>query len=264
MNTAAHRCRRIVAILAVSMALGACGGSVDLMASMPEGEANEVIAALLDAGITASKIPGKEGMVGVKVEQAQVARAVETLHALGLPRERFAGMGDVFKKEGLISSPVEERARYLYALSQELSNTLSHLDGVLVSRVHLVLPERGSGGDPNLPSSAAVFLKYQSDARIAEVQPQVRRLVVNSIPGLSIDKVSVIMVPSSIKSATRGNPAWTSVLGFNVQAESANKLAMTLASLLLLAVAGLAGSGMLAWRYLIAPRSARATQAAAE
>ena len=262
MNTVARRCRRLVASLMLAMTLGGCSGSVDLMASMPEGEANEVVAALLDAGIVAGKVPGKEGMVGVRVEQAQVARAVDTLRALGLPRERFAGMGEVFKKEGLISSPVEERARYLYALSQELSNTLSHLDGVLVSRVHLVLPERGSGGDPNLPSSAAVFLKYQSDARIAEVQPQVRRLVVNSIPGLSIDKVSVIMVPSTIKSAARGNPAWTTVLGFNVQAESVNKLTMTLLILLLVAVAGTAASGILTWRYLIAPKAAVADTAA--
>jgi type III secretion protein J len=243
-----------VAALAVALALAACSGSVELMAAMPEGEANEVIAALLDAGIAASKVPGKEGMVGVRVEQDQMARAVETLHALGLPREQFAGMGDVFKKEGLISSPVEERARYLYALSQELSNTLSHLDGVLVSRVHLVLPERGSGGDPNLPSSAAVFLKYQSDAHVAELQPQVRRLVVNSIPGLSIDKVSVIMVPSNLKSALQGNQAWTRVLGFEVKPNSAARLVLALATLLLLALAGCAGSGFLAWRYLFAPR----------
>lgn len=257
MKSIAVRGRGFLFALVAALALSACGGAVDLMASMPEPEANEVIAALLDAGISASKVSGKEGMVGVRVEQSQVARAVDTLRALGLPRERFAGMGDVFKKEGLISSPVEERARYLYALSQELSNTLSHLDGVLVSRVHLVLPERGSGSDPNMPSSAAVFLKYQSDARIADVQPQVRRLVVNSIPGLSLDKVSVIMVPSSIKSATHAGRAWTSVLGFNVEAESARKLTITLVTLIAMAVVGAGLSSALAWRYLLGPRLKR-------
>ena len=251
------QCRRIAAALGIVVALCACSNSIDLMASMPEAEANEVIAALLDAGIAASKVPGKDGMVGVRVEQSQVARAVDTLQALGLPRERFVRMGEIFKKEGLISSPVEERARYLYALSQELSNTLSHLDGVLVSRVHLVLPERGSGGDSNLPSSAAVFLKYASDANVAEVQPEIRRLVVNSIPGLSIDKVSIIMVPSNIKSVARGTPTWTTVLGFNVQAESATKLVATLSILMLLAIAGALGCGFLAWRRVITPRKAQ-------
>src|SRR5437868_15344232 len=95
-----------LAALAVSALLAGCGSYVELMASMPEQEANEVLAALLDAGIKAEKIPGKEGMVSLRVDKSEVARAVDTLRAKGLPRERFARMGEVFKKEGLISSPL--------------------------------------------------------------------------------------------------------------------------------------------------------------
>ncbi|RYF74133.1 MAG: EscJ/YscJ/HrcJ family type III secretion inner membrane ring protein, partial [Comamonadaceae bacterium] len=127
--------------------VAACGARVDLMGSIPEDEANDVLSALLKADIPAEKIAGKEGMVGVRVDAAQVGRALEILRENGLPRERFAGMGQVFKKEGLISSPLEERARYIYALSQELSNTLSKIDGVLAARVHVVLPERGPAGE---------------------------------------------------------------------------------------------------------------------
>jgi type III secretion protein J len=119
------------ATLTACVALAACGGRVDLLGAVPEDEANEVLSALLEAHITADKVPGKEGAVGVRVDGAQVGRALEVLRAKGLPRERFDGMGKVFKKEGLISSPLEERARYIYALSQELSSTLSKMDGVL-------------------------------------------------------------------------------------------------------------------------------------
>jgi type III secretion protein J len=113
---------------------------VELLTDIPEGEANEVLSALADAGIVARKQDGKEGMVSLAVDQRQIGKAISLLHSEGLPRERFAKMGEVFRKEGLISSPLEERARYLWALSQELSATVSQIDGVLKARVHVVLP----------------------------------------------------------------------------------------------------------------------------
>lgn len=191
----------------LALSLAACGNRVELMAAIPESEANEVLAALVNAGIAARKIPGKEGMVGVSVEADEVGRAVDLLRAQGLPRGRFTGMGDVFRKEGLISSPLEERARYIYALSQELGATLNQIDGVIVARVHVVLPERGSPGDPSLPSSAAVFIKHQVDYNLDTVQPQIRRLVVNSIPGLTSDKVSIVTVAAQSAPAVAPPPA---------------------------------------------------------
>ena len=172
----------------------ACSRKVEFMAAMPEPEANEVLAALQIAGIGAEKMAGKEGMVGVSIDAEQVGRAVTLLREKGLPRERFAGMGQVFKKEGLISSPLEERARYLYALSQELGATLTQIDGVIVARVHVVLPERGMSGEVGIPSSAAVFIKHQDGYNLDTVLPQVRRLVTNSIPGLTAEKVSIVLV----------------------------------------------------------------------
>lgn len=114
-----------------------------------------------------------------------------------MPRERFARMGEVFRKEGLISSPLEERARYIWALSQELSATLAQIDGVIKARVHVVLPEKAGGGEPMLPSSAAVFIKHKQRFNLDDSIPQIKRLVSNSIPGLTSDKVTVVMLPSS-------------------------------------------------------------------
>ncbi len=193
------RSRPILALLlalGLTLLLSACARKVELMAAIAESEANEILGALQNAGIAAEKVPGKEGMVGMHIAADQVGRAVDLLREQGLPRERFAGMGQVFKKEGLISSPLEERARYLYALSQELGATLNQIDGVIVARVHVVLPERSSIGESQQPASAAVFLKYQDGYDMDAVQPQVRRLVTNSIPGLAPDKITIVMVPS--------------------------------------------------------------------
>jgi type III secretion protein J len=185
--------------LFICLILSACGSRVELLQGVSESEANEALAALIDGGIKAGKLPGKDGLVGLEVESSEVAKAIAILRTEGLPKERYAKMGEVFRKEGLISSPLEERARYLWALSQELSATVSQIDGVIKARVHVVLPERSSGGDAAVPSSAAVFIKYKTGINLDDAVPQVKRLVANSIPGLSADKVTVILLAAGVK-----------------------------------------------------------------
>lgn len=235
----------LLVVLALAALLAGCSRKVELMAAMPEAEANEVLAALQNAHIDADKTPGKEGNVGVNIAADQVGRAVDLLREKGLPRERFAGMGQVFKKEGLISSPMEERARYLYALSQELGATLTQLDGVIVARVHVVLPERSTTGDPSVPSSAAVFIKHQEGYNLDTVQPQIRRLVTNSIPGLSADKVSIVLVSGQ---ATKSVPPRPPATRSNGEEQLVILMALLLAG-------SLGGIGWLAWKYWWPQRS---------
>jgi len=239
-----------MALLGSCLVLAACSGRVDLMGAIPEDEANEVLAALIKAQIPTEKVPGKEGMVGVRVGSNDVGRALEVLRDNGLPRERFAGMGQVFKKEGLISSPLEERARYIYALSQELSNTLSKIDGVLAARVHVVLPERSTAGETGVPATAAVFIKHQDGYNLEIIQPQIRRLVTNSIPSLTADRVSVVFVASQQRPGAAQAQAGThSVWGFEVPQGTAFGLSMLLWSLAVLALAALTALGYGAWRW---------------
>ena len=238
------RIRQAFILLALGVFLAGCTGRVELLSAIPESEANEVIAALINQGVEASKVSGKEGMVGVRVAAHQSARAVDVLRAMGLPRERFSGMGEIFRKDGLISSPVEERARYLYALSQDLSATLSRIDGVLFARVHLVLPERGSGAEPAMPASAAVFIKHKAESNLEALQPQVRRLVTNSIPGLTADRVSTVLVPSAVSLPGKSSSP-TSVLGVRVESDSISNLVILL--IVCAAVAAAAAAGAVYW-----------------
>lgn len=260
-----HTLRFVLAACLAALMLAGCGRQVELMAAMPEGEANEVMAALQNAGISATKVPGKEGMVGLTIDADTVGRAVDLLREKGLPRERFAGMGQVFRKEGLISSPLEERARYLYALSQELGATISQIDGVIVARVHVVLPERSATGEPAVPSSAAVFIKHQEGYSLETVQPLIRRLVTNSIPGLTADKVSIVLINAQPASQMRKDapadgvaPAEGVASGAATAAASANPAAARgggrdlvplVVVLGILLVASLGAAGFLAWRY---------------
>lgn len=184
-------------LLLALLSIAGCEKSVELHRQLSEADANDVIAQLSEKHIEADKAITKEG-VSVMVGSSDMARAVRILEAAGLPREARSNMGDIFRKEGVISSPLEERARYIYALSQELESTISQIDGVLVTRVHVVLPERVAPGQPIQPASAAVFIKHREDLDPDIIRPRVERLVRTSIPGLSAkeEKLSVVFVPA--------------------------------------------------------------------
>ena len=111
-------------------------------------------------------------------------------------------MGQLFKKEGLISSPMEERVRFIYALSQEISQTISNIDGVTSARVHIVLPENDPLSGNLIPSSASVFLKHAPDSVAPGKIAAIKELVVNSIEGLAYDKVSVALFETTLNVET--------------------------------------------------------------
>jgi len=187
------RLRFAASLVAVSVALCACQS--DLYTRLSEVEANEMVALLLRNGISASRAIAKDGTSAVRVEESSFADAVALLNEAGLPKPKFASMGDVFGDTKLISSPTEERARFIYATSQELSKTLSEIDGVISARVHLVLPKSDPLKDEYKPSSASVFIKHEASAAVSSLLPQIKTLVANSIEGLNYDRVSVVFVP---------------------------------------------------------------------
>lgn len=185
-------------ILTMTLLVG-CSEPVELQRGLAESDANEVIAELADKRVDATKMVGKEG-VTVMVEKSDMAKSVRILTAAGLPRISQTTFGEVFRKEGMISTPMEERARYLYALSQELEHTLSLIDGVIKARVHVVLPEKISPGEPTLPSSAAVFIKHLESLDPDIILPRVKKMVASSIPGLNnknSNKLAVVFVPTA-------------------------------------------------------------------
>jgi type III secretion protein J len=180
---------RWFAALVLLFALAGC--KVALYSNLNEQEANEIVAALSAEGIDASKSRLEGSNWQVEVEEGRMGSALELLRAQGLPAERYATMGEVFQKQGLVSTPSEERMRYIYAVSQELSQTLRNVDGVVAARVHVVIPANDPLGDKIRPSSAAVFIKHRPDVDIRLLAPAVKDMVAHSIEGLTHDQVSL-------------------------------------------------------------------------
>ena len=182
---------------AAALLLAGCDKVTTLHAGLEEQQANLVMAALLDAGITCSKEAGEEGTWNVMVSEQKFAAAVNLLERKGLPRRAHMGIGEVFKKTGMISSPSEERIRFMDALAQDLAKTISMVDGVVDARVHVVLPENDPFARNALPSSAAVAIRSRWDADITDIVPSVKGLVKNAIEGLQYEKIMVTVFKDS-------------------------------------------------------------------
>ena len=185
------RMKYAIPVVAAALLLAGCDKETTLHAGLAERQANLVMAALIDAGIGCHKSPGEEGTWDVTVVESRFADAVNLLEKAGLPRQPHQGIGEVFKKTGMISSPSEERIRFMDALAQDLAKTISSIDGVVDARVHVVLPENDPFARHALPSSAAVAIRSRWDADLTDVIPSVKGLVKNAIEGLSAEKIMV-------------------------------------------------------------------------
>lgn len=180
-------------ICVLSLFLAGCKESVILFNSLDERQANPIMAVLLEHGIGCEKQPGEEGTWRLLVSNEEFAQAVQLCQERGLPHRIYRGVGESFQKTGMVSSPTEERIRFMDALSQDLARTISEIDGVVSARVHVVLPNNDPFAKNVLPSSAAVAIRHRSDCNLEDCIPQIKNLVMNAIEGVSYDKITVTL-----------------------------------------------------------------------
>ncbi len=172
------------------------GCKTELYTGLTEREANQMYALLSDQGIDVEKRMVKEKnttKVDLLVGRNEIPASMQLLTSQGYPRQDYINMGEVFVKSGMISSPMEEKARYNFALSQELRETLSRIDGVLDTRVHVVLPTETRSNETANPSTASVFIKHINSMPTENLVPKVKSLVSNSVEGLNYASVSVVL-----------------------------------------------------------------------
>ncbi len=180
-------------VSAALLLVAGCEEETTLYSGLEERQANGVMAALLENDISCHKLPGEEGTWNVMIGESKFAKAMDILEQRGLPRRQYMGVSETFKKTGMVSSPTEERIRFMDALAQDLSRTISQIEGVVDARVHVVLPQNDPFAKNSKPSSAAVSIRHRYDVEMADFLPQIKSLVKNSIEGLDYEKISVTL-----------------------------------------------------------------------
>lgn len=166
-----------------------------LVQGLTQNDANNIVLVLANNNIPATKkFDAKEGTYHIEVDSKNQILGLQVLSNFGEPVSKRTSMGEIFKKENMISSPMEEFARYTYALDQDLESTLAQIDGIISVRVQVSLPMPSD----NLWSSeaakpgAAIFIKYRPGYRIDLLTNRIKLLVSKAVPGLTPDMVEIL------------------------------------------------------------------------
>lgn len=192
---AAHRLR---SFLAFALLLSGC--ETELKNDLREEEANEIVLALSERDIAATKERdgrrGRGARYTVKVAESDVVRALGLLKDRGLPSPTKPGVPELFDASSLVPSAIEERARYAAAISGELARSIEDIDGVVQARVHLVVPDAHPFALDEIPRPrASVFVKFAPGEAAFDPSP-VRALVAGATEGVSAEDVIVVAVPA--------------------------------------------------------------------
>lgn len=160
----------------------------------------------IGAALKANGIPFDISPEGnsISVHYGQTAQARMLLAERGLPQSANAGY-ELFDKVGSLglTSFMQEVTR-VRALEGELARTVQLIRGVKAARVHIVLPDEGSFRRAKQPPSASVVIRTESpdDSKAAHA---IRHLVAASIPGMTVDQVTVLNTDGMLLSSVDGD-----------------------------------------------------------
>ncbi len=181
--------------------LAAC--QEDLQRGLNQKDANDIVVILAANGIEAKRVPDGATNFKITVDGKNVSRATIVLKDTGYPRETFKSIAEIFNGEGLIITPFEQKARMIFALSQELTRTITMIEGVTQARVHVVLPEIDPRDRSLTKATASVVIYHRVGIDVLDVTQKARAIVSNAVQGLQSRDVSVSTFAASAIAAGR-------------------------------------------------------------
>ncbi len=240
---------RILAFCACLVFLAGC--KTELYRSVPEREVNLMVAILFNHDIEAIKQESsEEGFYSIWVEENEFSHAVELLVAQGYPRRAHETLAQLFQPSGLVPTPFEERVRYIYGLSEELSHTISLFDGVIDTRVHVAFPVDDVGKKGQFDRHVSVYVKYDQNVDFDTLIPQIKKLISDSIGNITYDNVEVLAAPTYLrKSEDRVIAAYKFPAGIRVLPEYYGFFITLVVAIFLIIAQAVGAAGWFYWLW---------------
>lgn len=190
----------LLTVALVPFFLSSCDTAATIINNVSERDANEIIVLLAGKGISAQKIAAPKSTTGggsaeqlwdISVSASHLTEAISMLNQAGLPRQKSTTLLDLFGSQGLVPSDMQDKIRYQEGLSEQLATTIRKMDGVLDANVQITFPQTDE--DQKKALTASVYVKYRGMADTPGLLvTKIKRLVSSSLPGLTIENVSVV------------------------------------------------------------------------
>lgn len=186
----------LVMIVAVLLLAGCNRESVHN--GLSESQANEMVAILIMHDVAAKKTARDKGVFEVGVPKNEIGYALQVVKQYQLPRDfNQSPTCRIFKKEGMISAPIEDRARWMCSKALELEKAILHgIDGVVTVTARVSYGERDALVDKVDPPHASIAIKHRKDARI-DVD-KVKAIAKDSNSGIDASNVSVTLFEAEV------------------------------------------------------------------
>jgi type III secretion protein J len=184
----------------VHTALVLLGCSAPVARNLDEHSANQIVVALEQDGVTATKEiePQNDGKWFVSVQRAEVPFALGVISREGLPARERPGLAESISQGSLIPNVQSEQARLLTGVAGDLERSLMSIDGIASARVHLAVSVTDSlfdSADRAAPS-ASVLVRYRGNASPLATAA-IQGLVAGAVASLTPDRVVVVTTPIS-------------------------------------------------------------------
>lgn len=148
-----------------------------------------IVDVLEKAGIK-YKLNDQEGVLYVAAKDTQLARL--KLSASGITKDDGFNYSFLNEQANIGNSQFVENARYLRALENDLSKTISAIEGITGARVHIAIPHNNVFADENAKPTASVVLSMSSG--LGGDKEKIRaiiEIVAGSVPGLDPKDVAI-------------------------------------------------------------------------
>lgn len=166
----------------------------DLLISLNQQQANEVLAVLQRHNITAEKKEhGKNGYT-ITISQEDFPAAVDLLKTYHLPARADVEVSDLFPTDALVSSPRAEKARLFSAIEQRLEQSLRQMEGISSARIHVSYDiEAGENGKPASPVHLSALVVFTPDRSPDKLVNDIKRFLINTFVDVKYENISVVL-----------------------------------------------------------------------